>query len=365
MSRRPIKVLLMAPVPPPMGGIGHWTSIVSEYSLQRKDVIVSVLNTSPTWRSIHSIGLLFRSLVGGAQLLIDLARLIFTLSKTKYDVIHLTTSGSLAVVRDLSVSVIGSLFNVSVVYHVHFGRIPKIADANDFEWRLIKKVMARSSTVIVLDRPTFSSVKRYAPCINVLLVPNCINVDPLPSIDPRIDIVKTVLFIGWVVPTKGIEELVKSWSMVNRYDWRLDIVGSFEPWYRDQLMEQYQSNSVNFIGHLPHAMAMERMSRCDLFVLPSYTEGFPNVILEAMVFGRAIIATDVGAIPEILEDGAGILFKSQSVEALTEVLNKVLSDSELRKSIGMCANKKVFDHFTVDIVFDAYMKIWQGASGIK
>jgi glycosyltransferase involved in cell wall biosynthesis len=104
---------------------------------------------------------------------------------------------------------------------------------------------------------------------------------------------------------------------------------------------------------------MERMAKCDLFVLPSHTEGFPNVILEAMSFGCAIIATDVGAIPEILEDGAGMLFKSQNSDSLIGVLNKVLYDSNLRNHMGICAQKKVFDKFTIDIAFNAYMKIWK------
>jgi len=336
--------------------------MICEHALQQDDVDITVLNTAPTWRSIHSVGLMRRSIGGGAQLVIDLVRLMATLFKTKFDVIHLTTSGSLATVRDVLVSYIASFFNVALVYHIHFGRIPKIAGANTLEWRLIRQVMRRASTVIVLDRASCKMVEDYDPSINVCLVPNCIGVVSLPDCEQYTNTLKTLLFTGWVVPTKGIKELVEAWAMINPTGWRLNIVGSVEHWYREQLMAQYQPKSIHFIGQLPHTLAMEQMEKCDLFVLPSYTEGFPNVILEAMAFGRAIIATDVGAIPEVLEDGAGILFKSQSTESLRDVLNKVLSDSELRSRIGTCARKKVIENFTIDIVFNSYMTIWKDVS---
>jgi glycosyltransferase involved in cell wall biosynthesis len=270
----------------------------------------------------------------------------------------------LAAVRDVSVSYLASIFNVALVYHVHFGRVPLIADANTLEWRLIKKAMLRASAVIVLDIATSKAIVKHASTVNVILVPNCISIATLPRFPQSIDSVKTVVFMGLVVPTKGINELIKSWSIINPAGWRLDIIGSVEPWYSKQLIVQNKLKSVHFMGQLPHALAMERMAKCDLFVLPSYTEGFPNVILEAMAFGRAIVATDVGAIPEILEGGAGLLFKSQSTQSLTEVLYEILSDAELRGRMGECARKKVVEKYAIDIVFDAYMKVWRDVSNI-
>jgi len=63
MRRSPVNILLMSTIPQPIGGIGHWASMICEYSLHQEDVEITVLKTSSTWRSIHSIELLLRSLL--------------------------------------------------------------------------------------------------------------------------------------------------------------------------------------------------------------------------------------------------------------------------------------------------------------
>ena len=65
------------------------------------------------------------------------------------------------------------------------------------------------------------------------------------------------------------------------------------------------------------------LSASDVFVLPSYTEGFPNVIIEAMAMGKPIIATSVGAIPEMLDEGCGVVVPPKDADSLQKALQKV------------------------------------------
>ena len=78
-------------------------------------------------------------------------------------------------------------------------------------------------------------------------------------------------------------------------------------------------------------MALEEVSKCGLFVLPSYTEGFPNVIVEAMLLKKPIIATTVGAIPEILSENCGMLIKPKSSNDLFESLKFLIENTANRK----------------------------------
>lgn len=364
MRDGPVRVCLVAPLPPPYGGIAHWTSMVSGYAMHRKDAALVVVNTAPTWRNIHSNGLLLRAVGGGVQLLRDIARLFKALRAESFDVVHLTTSGHLASVRDLVVSYIASLFGVALIYHIRFGRIPAIARSGGLEWRLIKKVMERATFVITIDQATLQAVQQFAPGVNVCLIPNCVNIAELPQPGQGEGDKKTALFLGWVVPTKGVGELVEAWQKTRPAGWKLDIIGPVDEEYKASLVGSQSDDRVEFLGQLPHKESMERMAQCDLFVLPSYTEGFPNVVVEAMALGRPIIATTVGAIPEMLEDGAGILIESKNTGVLAEAISRATSDADLRQRLGVQARKKAMGNYTIDVVFETYVSLWKRSTAI-
>lgn len=366
MSKAPIRVCLVAPFPPPYGGIAHWTSMVCRYAAGRRDAEIVLVNTAPTWRTIHSNGVMLRALGGGIQLIRDVLRLVGALRRSRFDVVHLTTSGHLAAIRDLAVSYVASLFKVPLVYHIRFGRIPDISRANSLEWRLMRKVMRRAASVIAIDNATLAAVREHAAEANVCLVPNCVNTTELPVPEPVLEVsantIQTALFVGWVVPTKGVGELVEAWATLNPPGWRLDIVGPADEAYKAQLQARFDTDSIVFSGPLLHKDAMDRMARCDLFVLPSYTEGFPNAVVEAMALGRPIIATAVGAIPEMLGSGAGILVESRSVGRLGEALRRATSDSSLRRKLAQEAFGRAVKNYSIDVVFDSYLALWSGVS---
>jgi len=362
MERNELQICLVAPLPPPYGGIAHWTQMVLRHASMVEGVELTVVNTAPTWRSIHSNGLLVRALGGSLQLLRDCFRITKLLSRRRFDVIHLVTSGHLAAFRDLSVSYLAGWFGVGLVYHIRFGRIPSLVGGRSLEWRLIRMVMRRAARVILIDAATFDAVSRVEPCVATFLIPNCVDIDALPQSVPRDEGARTALFLGWVVPTKGVGELVEAWSRLNPPGWRLDIVGPVDDSYRNALLAGHVAANIRFVGQVSHEEAMRRMAACDLFVFPSYTEGFPNVVVEAMALGRPIIASDVGAIPEMLAESAGVLVKSRDVEALVDGLNAVIGDEKLRERLASRALERARGLYSIEVVFDAYKDLWRSVS---
>jgi len=339
--------------------------MVMAYSARRNDVELALVNTAPRWRSIYNNGILLRAIGGGGQLLRDVGRLVNVLIRRQFDTVHLTTSGQLATVRDFVVSYVTTIFRVKLVYHIRFGNIPAISHANSLEWWIIRRVMLRASSVILIDQATYAAVKKFAPEARAVLIPNCVNVTELPA---RVQIaaeVKTVLFVGWVIPAKGIAELVEAWSILRPQGWRLEIVGPGDPNYQAELRQKFEPENLDFVGELSHCDAMSRMANCDLFVLPSYTEGFPNVVVEAMALGRPIVATEVGAIPEMLEGRAGVLVSSRDSQALADALGSVIVNEELRVQLGKQAYAKAMRMYTIDVVFRAYMQVWRNVTGLN
>lgn len=110
---------------------------------------------------------------------------------------------------------------------------------------------------------------------------------------------------------------------------------------------------------------MQHLASCDLFVLPSYSEGFPNVVVEAMALGRAILATSVGAIPEMLEEHAGVIVDPKDVHALECEMQRLIFDEEARISLGRAAKEKAIRHYSIEAVFQDYMRVWKDVSALK
>jgi len=231
------------------------------------------------------------------------------------------------------------------------------------EWRLLRIVMRMSSRVVLIDKATYEAVRSYSPASMAELIPNCVNTHSLPSGQPRhLRATRSVVFLGWVIPAKGVDELLSAWGRLQPQGWRLDFIGSYKPDYRDQLIRSHGAENVNFLGELPHEIAMQHVASCDLFVLPSHTEGFPNVIVEAMALGRAIVATKVGAIPEMLADGAGVLVNPRDAHGLEREMRALILDAQARLSLGEAAKKKADLCYSIDAVFLEYMRVWDGVS---
>jgi len=354
-----LKICLISPVPPPYGGIAHWTALMHRYALVSGKVVFIQVDIAPHWRAVNDISLSKRIIGGTLQLIRDYIIFLMALQK-KPDVIHLTTSGSLAAFRDLVLCMTARFWRIPVAYHIRFGRIPEIAAANTFEWRILAMVMGLTHVVMAITPETTETIKRYLPHVRVEYTPNPIDFSVLPN--PKAEENNdrhSALFLGWVIPTKGVEELVQAWAELCPSEWELLLAGPGEMDYQQDLLQRYHPSNLRFVGELTHDDAMGLLAQSDLFVLPSYTEGFPNVILEAMALGKPIIATTVGAIEDMLSEDCGLLIKPKDVDSLLEALSRLTQDKDLRYELGTNVYDKVRQSYSVDVVFAHYVQIWQ------
>lgn len=351
-----MKILLIAPFPPPYGGIANWSQLMLDYVKKTSDEFYT-LNIAPKKRSTEGRNLFDRVVVSGLDMLRKQKELKAKIKEHKPDVIHMTTSGSLAIIRDIALFKIAKKFGVSTVYHIRFGKAAEMAEKNSLSWKLFLKAMRLADAVIAIDEKTYETLKQNLTETQVCLLPNPIAADKLPKTK---NIKKQVVFLGWVIPTKGITELVEAWNTVgNEFgDYSLKIIGQYEQSYYDKLQSDIKVKNIEFVGEMSHDDALLSLAESEIFVLPSYTEGFPNAVVEAMALGKAVVASDVGAIPQMLSDGCGEVIKSKSADEIVTALRKVISNSEYRETISKNALNRVYERYTIEKVYELYKDIW-------
>ena len=108
-------------------------------------------------------------------------------------------------------------------------------------------------------------------------------------------------------------------------------------------------------GWISHEDLPDYLNRLRLLIIPSYSEGLPNIMLEAMACGTPVLATPVGAIPDIIKDGeTGFIMENNTPACIAENINRVLKDTNLEK-IAADAKKVVEENFT----FESSVKTWK------
>lgn len=117
---------------------------------------------------------------------------------------------------------------------------------------------------------------------------------------------------------------------------------------KDSLGSQIAAQNLGLdISLVPHTTAIgEYYEACDFLLLPSLSEGLPNVVLEAAAFGKAVLAADVGAVTSVLtHDYSGIVFRPGDVAAIAEGIERLAEDGSLRRKFGARAQAHVADAF--------------------
>ena len=166
----------------------------------------------------------------------------------------------------------------------------------------------------------------------------------------------TFLFVGRCVPNKAIEDLISAFAVyhkcINRNS-RLIHVGSFagsEQYYYPLLAQARELgiDAIHFAGSVPQPQLNSFYQCADLFLCMSRHEGFCVPLLEAMTHDLPILAYAAGAVPETL-DGAGVLFHTTQFEPIAEMMDRLTSDSNLKKAVVATQRKRLTRYTSRDL----------------
>jgi len=350
-------------------GIGTWARNIMAYNQEtgNRIDIVPVSFDRHTHIEEYTVGGFKRYYSGIKEVGKCVLNAIRKIKTEKPDVVHICTSGSIAFVKDIVLTHVAHRRGIKSIVHFHFGRVPSIIAEKGFEYRLLKRLLNTVDTVVVIDSKSYKALSDLG-CKNVAYVPNPISDAFLQEVKKQekntVRKYKSALFVGHVVPTKGVAELVEGCCQVSGLSLR--IVGKCTEEMKERLFSlakgRENGNWLTMVGEIPHLEVTREMLQADMFIFPSYTEGFPNVILEAMVCGCTVASSNVGAIPEMLDDNGkmvGICYPPQNVDAVVQAVRVLCSDDEYKSRLSAKAKEKVHTTYTMKAIWPQIINLWK------
>jgi glycosyltransferase involved in cell wall biosynthesis len=195
---------------------------------------------------------------------------------------------------------------------------------------LLKKISKIAHLNICINTQSIALLKSYS--IKCRYLPNFIS-ESQNAIKQYNEKVTSILFVGHALTSKGLLEIIRTAQHFNEIEFI--IIGPF-----NKKIKSISPNNIKFIGELTREQISVYYNLADIFLFPSHSEGFANVILEAMDHALPIITTDVGANKEILEDKGALFCKVGSYEDIVKAFNE-LAKREKRKRMGEWNKTKV------------------------
>jgi glycosyltransferase involved in cell wall biosynthesis len=261
-------------------------------------------------------------------------------------------------VRDVFYAFLIKLLAPEVIFHIHNRGIPRYSRnafaRSIYRWTFSNASVIHVSEGLVQSELAHLRIKNSA----VFAVPNTIK-DPIKGIAPTAHESINILFFSNMIPSKGLMVLLESFNALvsKHHHLRLLACGSSFDEKEDARVRSYIDRHhlqavVRIMGACHGEDKQKMFSESDIFVFPSYfdEECFPLVILEAMSARLPIVATRIGAIPEMITDGKeGMLVEPGDPHQLAARIEKLAMDPKLRKKLGNRAHAKFKHEFDITI----------------
>lgn len=258
--------------------------------------------------------------------------LLFFFNISTASIIHLHLSGSSSLRRKMIFIKLSKIFNKKIIIHYHAASPNATIDS--YYLNKYKKAFHNADHIIVL-----SSLWKLNVLKQLGIDENKISVVFNPCNEQKqihyTTNNKYILYAGKLNERKGYKDLIKAFSIFHKYkpSWKLILAGNGEIDEAKSLIKEFDlEKSIQCVGWVSGEEKQNLFSRASVFCLPSYAEGFPMAVLDAVSFGVPILTTPVGGIPDIALDNENmILFNPGDINALSEKLVQITNEVALKR----------------------------------
>lgn len=353
-----IKVLMLGNHPSNKGGMTSVINQIRDHAWEQDEISLSFIPTfipgNPAKKTLFFVAALVKILW------------IFVFSKPNVVYMHMSYKGSFT--RKYIVHKLCMVFSINDIIHLHgtkfFDMYKKSASRKR---RQIEELISECKAFIVLGEHDAYAVKKIVPDAKVVVVQNAIQI---PDDRVQWDRKCHLLYMGVLISAKGVADLIQSLNHlhVTRPDVELELevcgVGSEEEKLKQYVCEHSLEKMVRFNGWVSGEKKAEMFRNANLLVLPSYTEGLPMAVLEAMSYGMPIISTQVGDLAEIVKDGEnGYLIQPGDIEALSEHI-LLMTDKQRWENFSVMSRKIAEEKFSIDLFYLKLLEIFKQTATI-
>jgi glycosyltransferase involved in cell wall biosynthesis len=295
-----------------------------------------------------------------------LLRMIGLKATGRLDVVHINLASAGSTYRKLQIARLARLLGLPYVLHLHGGDYPNFwkSDGSALS-RDIRKMFAGAARIIVLGDTWRNFVISRAPEVidKIVVLPNAAAQPTLSHVGGGDT--AHILFLGRIGDLKGVPQLGEALHRMRHLpNWRATIAGDGHvEAARAKAAEYGLADRVDLPGWVDGARVAELIAAADILVLPSFTENLPLSIIEAMASGLAVVATPVGAVPDIVKDEeTGLLVPVGDVDALAAALTRLVEDQPLRWKLGAAALQLHRERLDLAPYAKAVGEVWIGAA---
>lgn len=349
------KILVVGPLPPPTGGMQTVMEQMMNLEIEGFDLIpfnVSKNNFIKSNIIINVLNFFYRCV-----------KLFIYLIIHNPDIVHIHVAADKDFAQKRIFQNICIAFKKKTVLHMHGSGFKTWFSSLDKKNRQkVKNTLNNANGIIVLSESWKNYYSRISDNKRIFIINNAIE---------RIDFnnykrvylknQKIVLFLSSICERKGAYDLLKTIKNINDENIKFVFVGPYED--KDRFFKEVERLKIQekciFVGEVIGKERFKYFASADMFVLPSYAEGLPVAILEAMSFGLPIISTNVGAIPEVIEKENGILIKPGDVVALKRAILRIVKEDKNKYKLNN--KKKINEKYTQKTfkkrLMEAYLEI--------
>lgn len=280
--------------------------------------------------------------------------------------VHLHTCSGFSFFHTAGLAWMARRLSVKVVLHIHGAAFDQFfAKSGAVAKRLIRRTLAKADAVVALSREWRERIAAMSPNAKISVIENAVEVQPLVE-QPRKDGPCRFLLLASMDEWKGIDDLLDASAIVKNSGKAIELVlagpeGSAgdAATLRKKIEQRGLADYVRYIGPVPPESKTKWFDWADVYVQPSRHEGMPMAVLEAMAAGLPVIATRVGALPEVVNDRAsGLLVDAQAPSTLAVAMQELANDSATRRHYGRAGHEIVANRFGVDRFRNDLIKLY-------
>ena len=328
--------VMIGPTPSGSGGI---SSVIDQY--QRNDFF-SVLNIRflASWQNHSAVQKAF-------SIATNALTLIFWCLTRQVNLLHVHSATNISFFRKSLFCFIAILFRVPVIFHIHAGKFfHDYRERSFFYKKWVEFILKKSTSIVALSQywsDEIATILKHSD--NIEIIPNPIDLTLHNERPPRSGDKLRLLFMGGLTREKGFFDLISAASKAKKKGLDIEVRcgGTGDIDAIQALIDAEQLNdSIILLGWINGTQKIQELENADVFVLPSYFEGQPMSILEAMQADVLVISTTVGGIPDSIKNGHnGLLIKAGDVAALAAHIEHIYRNPEFGSSMVVEAKKLV------------------------